>query len=108
VKGARWIAGKNPPLQDQMESVINLKKTWVTFASMLCMVVLMYAGDMKGVHAASSERKVHVPVVEEISEFTDEELLQLQQEANKPKPDSGRFTRGILWKIEKHFHNFNL
>ena len=84
-----------------MKPVINLKKTRVTFAAALFMTVLLHAGDMEGVHAASSERKVHTPILEEVSELTEEELLRLQQETSEPKPDSGRFTRGILWKIKK-------
>ncbi len=51
--------------------------------------------------ANSSERKVHTPVVEDIGELTDKELLKLQEELNKPKIESGRFKEGVFWKIEK-------
>ena len=49
----------------------------------------------------ASSQKVHKPVVEEIGELTDEELLKMQKELQKPIKESGRFTEGVLWKIEK-------
>ena len=66
-----------------------------------CTVVLgMFVSHITISHA-SSKQEVHSPVVEEIGELTDEELLQLQEELNKPIVESGRFVEGVLWKIEK-------
>lgn len=49
----------------------------------------------------ASSQKVHKPIVEEIGELTDEELLKMQKELQKPIKESGRFTKGVLWEIEK-------
>ena len=56
---------------------------------------------MKISQASSSGQKVHTPVVEEVGELTDEELLKLREEMHQPKKESGRFNKGVLWKIEK-------
>ena len=50
---------------------------------------------------ASSSQKAHKPIVEEIGELTDEELLKMEKELKKPIKESGRFTKGVLWQIEK-------
>ncbi len=81
---------------------MNLKITWSAFISIVLMSFLMYSSEIKISQAASSTQKVHTPVVEEIGELTDEELLKLQDELNKPKKESGKFTEGVLWKIEKN------
>ncbi len=49
----------------------------------------------------ASSQKVHKPMVEEIGELTDEELLKMEKERQKPIKESGRFTKGVLWQIEK-------
>lgn len=67
---------------------------------LLAVLLLAYTGGMNVTHAASSD-KSYVPDVGDISELTDDELRWLEEEARKPGPDSGRFTRGVLWKIEK-------
>ena len=79
---------------------MNLKITWAAFISVMLMSFLMYSSEIKVSQAASSQ-KVHTPVVEEIGELTDEELLTLQDDLKKPKKESGKFTKGVLWKIEK-------
>ena len=62
---------------------------------------LIYCGEININKAYASEKKVHTPVVEEVGELSDEELLKMQEELNKPVKDSGRFSEGVLWKIEK-------
>lgn len=63
-------------------------------------MLLFFAGEIGISAAASSSQKVHTPFVEEIGELSDDELLALEYE-NKPLKDSGKFTKGVLWKIEK-------
>lgn len=74
---------------------------WKTSMAAVLMALLVYAGDMRITHAASPERKIHTPVVEEVGELTDVELLRWQEKLNKPKQESGKFAKGVLWKIEK-------
>ena len=50
---------------------------------------------------ASSLKNSHKPIVEEIGELTDEELLKMEKGLQKPIKESGRFTKGVLWQIEK-------
>ncbi len=64
-------------------------------------MLLVYSDGVKIARATSSGQESNPPVDGETRVLTDEELLQLQEEENKLKPDSGRFTSGILWKIEK-------
>ena len=72
----------------------------LTTISIVAVVFIFYSGEIKMSHAAN-KIKVHTPVVEEIGELTDKELLRLQEELSKPIKESGRFTEGVLWKIEK-------
>ena len=72
----------------------------LTTISIVAVVFIFYSGETKMSYAAN-KIKVHTPVVEEIGELTDKELLRLQEELSKPIKESGRFTEGVLWKIEK-------
>ena len=51
--------------------------------------------------AASASQEVHIPKVEDIQELSDEELIALLNES-KPTEESGKFSKGVLWKIEKN------
>ncbi len=67
---------------------------FVAFATVLTFLV--------GVQMSSaSSQKVHKPMVEEIGELSDEELIKMEKELQKPVKESGRFTEGVLWQIEK-------
>ena len=75
---------------------MNSSKTliYVAFATALTFLV--------GVQMSSaSSQKVHKPMVEEIGELNDEELLKMEKELQKPVKESGRFTEGVLWQIKK-------
>lgn len=65
----------------------------VVFATVLTCLV--------GVQMSNAAPKVHKPMLEEIGELSDKELLKMEQELNKPIKESGRFTEGVLWRIEK-------
>lgn len=80
---------------------MNFKFVSTTLVLICTAALATYISDIEISHAASSKQKVHTPVVEEIGELTDEELLKLQEELNKPVVDSGKFVEGVLWKIEK-------
>ncbi len=80
---------------------MSLKITWVTLISFVFVAFFVYFGEIKISQASSSKQKVHTPVVEDIGVLTDEEILNYQKELNKPKKESGRFSKGVLWKIEK-------
>lgn len=76
--------------------LLNSWKTliFVAFATILTFLI--------GVQMSSaSSQKVHKPKVEEIGELTDEELIKMEQELQKPVKESGRFAEGVLWQIEK-------
>ncbi len=64
-------------------------------------LLLIYNGEMILSNAAASEKKLIPPLVDEIGELSGEELLNMQEELKKPVKESGRFTKGVLWKIEK-------
>ena len=73
--------------------------TWkILILSALAFILIFFIGTQM---SSASPQKVHKPVVEEIGELTDEELLKMQKELQKPIKESGRFTEGVLWKIEK-------
>ncbi len=80
-----------------------MKPKAVLMAGVLSILVLLlfYTSEIKLSSAASSSQEVHTPVVEEISELSSSELLKLQDELSQPKKESGKFTKGVLWKIEK-------
>ena len=80
---------------------MNLKIIWTAFVSTMFVTLLIFSSEMKISQASSSGQKVHTPVVEEVGELTDEELLKLREEMHQPKKESGRFNKGVLWKIEK-------
>ena len=80
---------------------MNLKFTRIALVSSIFAALLICSSEIKISQAASSEQKVHTPIVEEIGELTDEELLKYEKEMSKPKNESGKFTEGVLWKIEK-------
>lgn len=80
---------------------MNFLKVTGTMAALFFVVISIYNVEINTSYAASSEKKVHKPVVEEIGELTDDELLKMQEELKKPLKESGRFTEGVLWKIEK-------
>lgn len=67
----------------------------------ILVLLLFYTGGIKISGAAPSSQEAHPPVVEEIGELSDSELLKFQDELSKPKKESGKFTKGVLWKIEK-------
>ena len=50
----------------------------------------------------ASSQKVHKPMVEEVGELSDKELLKMEKELQKPVKESGRFSEGVLWQIEKN------
>jgi uncharacterized protein YbaP (TraB family) len=77
---------------------MHLMNTWKTLAFVACATVLTYS---LGVQMSNASQKVHKPMVEEIGELTDEELLKMEKELQKPVKESGRFTKGVLWQIEK-------
>jgi len=77
-----------------------LMNSWKTLLFVALAAVLTYSLGVQMGNAASSQ-KVHTPKVEEIGELTDEELLKMEKELQKPIVESGRFTEGVLWQIEK-------
>ena len=79
---------------------MSLKTIWIPVVTALIATLLIYSSEIN-ISQAASKQKVHTPVVEEVGELTDEELLRLQEELNKPKKESGKFSKGVLWKIEK-------
>ena len=78
---------------------MHLTYTWKALTIFFLVVLIAYFTGAEMISASSL--KVHKPVVEEIGELTDEELLKMQKELQKPIKESGRFTEGVLWKIEK-------
>ncbi|MEM7401429.1 MAG: TraB/GumN family protein [Pseudomonadota bacterium] len=74
---------------------INFQKSFLLVGLTAVLVMLL------GAQMSNASQKVHTPVVEEIGELSDKELLKLQEELSKPIKESGRFTEGVLWKIEK-------
>ena len=78
---------------------MHLINTWKILLVVMFMLILVFLTGVQMSNASS--QKVHKPVVEEVGELTDKELLKLQEELNKPIKESGRFTKGVLWKIEK-------
>jgi len=74
--------------------------TWKALVFVASVTVLTYSLGVQMSNAASSQ-KVHTPKVEKIGELTDEELLKMEKELQKPFKESGRFTKGVLWQIEK-------
>lgn len=76
--------------------LVNLWNTliYIIFATALIFLV--------GVQMSkASSQKVHKPIVEEVGELSDEELLKMEKELQKPVKESGRFSEGVLWQIEK-------
>ena len=69
--------------------IMNLEFTRMALVSSMLAALLICPGEIKISQAASSEQKVHTPVVEEIGELTDEELLKYEKEMSKPKNESG-------------------
>lgn len=80
---------------------MNFKIICTVLLSTMIATVLIYSSEIKISLAEASKQKVHTPVVEEIGELTDTELLKLQDQMSKPEKESGKFTEGVLWKIEK-------
>ena len=78
---------------------MRIKNYYIAMLSMITAVACIYSSDMGISQAASSGQKVQSPVVEEIGELTDEELLE--SELKKPIKESGKFSKGVLWKIER-------
>lgn len=78
-------------------TIVKAKSMVLTVIS-TCLVI--FIGSLN-YSIASSDKKVHTPFVEEIGELSDEELLKMQEELKKPVKESGRFTEGVLWKIER-------
>jgi len=76
-----------------------LMNSWKTVIFSILMAMLTFSIGMQLSNASS--QKVHKPIVEEIGDLTDEELLKMQKELQKPIKESGRFTKGVLWEIEK-------
>jgi len=74
---------------------INIWKSSLIVGLATFLIILL------GAQMSIASQKVHTPVVEEIGELSDEELLKMQEELSKPIVESGRFTEGVLWKIEK-------
>ncbi len=73
--------------------------SWKTLIFVAFVAVLTF---LVGVQMSSaSSQKVHKPMVEEIGELTDEELIKMEKELQKPAKESGRFAEGVLWQIEK-------
>jgi len=80
---------------------MNMRTICVAFVATMFATLLIFSSEMKMSQAAPSGKIVHTPVVEEIRELTDVELLKLEEELGKTKKESGKFTKGVLWKIEK-------
>ncbi len=80
--------------------MIRLKVVSITGVMSLLALLSFYSSEIQVSTAASPSQEVHTPVVEEIGELSDDELLALQNET-KPTEESGKFTKGVLWKIEK-------
>ena len=76
---------------------MRLIYTWKMLLTIVFTAVLIFGIQMSN----ASSQKVHKPLVEEVGELTDDELLKMQKELEKPVKESGRFTKGVLWKIEK-------
>ena len=72
-----------------------------TFGACLLGLMLIGAGSISISIAASPSQEVQVPKVEDIQELSDEELIALLNES-KPTEESGKFSKGVLWKIEKN------
>ena len=81
--------------------MMSLKKVNGIMSTVFIALFLIYCGEIIINKASASENDVHTPVVEEVGELSDEELLKMQEELNKPVKESGRFSEGVLWKIEK-------
>lgn len=79
---------------------MGYKSVFTTFVLVFAILSVAFIGTTV-IGNASSKQKVHTPLVQEIGELTDEELLKLQEELNKPTIESGKFVEGVLWKIEK-------
>jgi len=79
---------------------MHLFSTWKTLIFVAFATVLTYSVGVQMSNAASSQ-KVQTPKVEKIGELTDKELLEMEKELQKPVKESGRFTEGVLWQIEK-------
>lgn len=77
---------------------MHLINSWKTLVFVACTTVLIYS---LGVQMSNASQKVHKPMLEEIGELTDEELIKMEKELLKPTQESGRFTKGVLWQIEK-------
>ena len=77
---------------------MQLISSWKTLVFVAFATVLTY---LVGVQMSNAAPKVHKPKVEEIGELTDKELLKMEKELQKPIEESGRFTEGVLWQIEK-------
>lgn len=80
---------------------MNMRTICVAFVATMFATLLIFSSEMKMSQAAPSGKIVHTPVVEEIRELTDVELLKLEEELGKTNKESGKFTKGVLWKIEK-------
>ena len=79
---------------------MHLMNTWKTLIFVAFAIILAFLVGVQMSNAASSQ-KVHTPKVEKIGELTDKELLEMEKELQKPVKESGRFTEGVLWQIEK-------
>ncbi len=73
--------------------------SWKTTIFVVLVTILTYSVGIQMGNASS--QKVQKPVVEEVGELSDEELLKMEKELQKPIKESGRFTEGVLWQIEK-------
>lgn len=80
---------------------MNSKKVWGVMVTAFFTICFSYLSVITISNASSSSQKVHTPVVEEIGELSDEELIKMQEELKKPVKESGRFSEGVLWRIEK-------
>ena len=78
---------------------MHLFSTWKILMLIVFTTGLTFIGGVQMSNASS--QKVHKPMVEEIGELTDEELLKMEKDHQKPIKESGRFTEGVLWQIEK-------
>ncbi len=78
---------------------MHLMSSWKTIIIFTLVTLLMLLIAMQMTNASS--QKVHKPMVEEIGELSDEVLLKMEKELQKPVKESGRFTKGVLWQIEK-------
>ena len=78
---------------------MRLVKSWETLIFISFVTALTFVVGVQ-ISKASSQ-KVHKPMVEEIGELSDEELLKMEKELQKPVTESGRFSEGVLWQIEK-------